>query len=248
MFGDGNFWTTYAFLTAIIIARYFMIAGFFHYYLWLRPAEKVKATRLTRHEPTKATIRHEIIMSTISAFIYAAPAAWVMVMWENGGTALYTEVDGILGWLYIPISILIFLFANDAFFYWTHRAMHHPRLYNLMHRTHHKSKQPTPWAAFSFHPTEALLESWLLPVMAIFIPIHVGAALFVLMAMTVTSVTNHAGWEILPRSWVKGWIGDNIISATHHNMHHTKFNGNYGLHFRLWDKLMGTDIMEPVKK
>ena len=85
-----------------------------------------------------------------------------------------------------------------------------------------------------------------LPVMALFIPIHVGAALFVLMAMTVTSVTNHAGWEILPRKWIDGWVGDNIISATHHNMHHIKYQGNYGLHFRLWDKLMRTDIMQPV--
>ncbi len=241
-----SFWTTYLLLVAIIIARYFAIAGFFHYFLWMRPEEKVQASRLTRHEPTKETIRHEIVMSCISSFIYAAPAAAVMFMWEQGGTALYSDLS-LLDLAYIPASIVIFLLANDAFFYWTHRAMHHPKLYPIMHRTHHKSLQPTPWAAFSFHPTEALLESWLLPAMAIFIPIHVGAALFVLMAMTVTSVTNHAGWEILPRSWLKGWVGENIISATHHNMHHTKFKGNYGLHFRLWDKLMGTDIMEPVE-
>ncbi len=247
MFDTGGFWTTYGLLVAIIIARYFMIAGFFHYYLWMRPEEKVRATRLTRFEPTKETIRHEIVMYVISSFIYSLPAAIVMVMWKEGGTAIYTEINGLWGWAYIPISILIYLFANDAYFYWTHRAMHHPKLFPIMHLTHHRSRQPTPWAAFSFHPTEAALEAWLLPVMALFIPIHVGVALFVLMAMTITSVTNHAGWEILPRSWLKGWIGKNIISATHHNMHHTKFQGNYGLHFRLWDKLMGTDIMKPIE-
>jgi sterol desaturase/sphingolipid hydroxylase (fatty acid hydroxylase superfamily) len=25
-------------------------------------------------------------------------------------------------------------------------------------------------------------------------------------------------------------------------MHHKKFKGNYGVHFRFWDKLMGTEF------
>ncbi len=240
---SGGFWFTYAWLVAIIIARYFAIAGLFHYLLWRRPEDKVRATKLSKYAPTSQTIRHEIVMSVLSSFIYALPAAFVLVMWKEGGTALYTYIDGLWGWFYIPVSIFIFLFANDTFFYWTHRMMHHPKIYPVMHHTHHKSRQPTPWAAFSFHPTEAALEAWLLPVMAIFIPLHLGVALFILMAMTLTSVTNHAGWEIVPRRWLFGWFGTHIISATHHNMHHIKFQGNYGLHFRWWDKWMGTDIM-----
>ena len=96
-------------------------------------------------------------------------------------------------------------------------------------------------ASFSFDAIEAISAAWLLPVMALFIPIHVGTALALLMIMTINAVFNHAGWEVYPDKWIKGWWGEHIITASHHNLHHTKFKGNYGLYFRFWDKLCGTD-------
>jgi len=193
----GQTLVTYFAFTAIIIMRYFLIVWPIHWALWRRPADKVKARRLSKREPTAATIRNEIKLSTISAFIYAAPAAIVLEMWKAGGTAMY---------------------AGD-----------------------HRSVQPTPWASFSFDPIEAVSAAWLLPVMALFIPIHVGTALALLMIMTINAVFNHAGWEVYPDKWVKGWWGKHIITASHHNLHHTKFKGNYGLYFRFWDKVCGTD-------
>jgi Delta7-sterol 5-desaturase len=35
-----------------------------------------------------------------------------------------------------------------------------------------------------------------------------------------------------------------MTSSTHHNMHHSKFNGNYGIHFRIWDRLFGTEFKD----
>jgi sterol desaturase/sphingolipid hydroxylase (fatty acid hydroxylase superfamily) len=61
------------------------------------------------------------------------------------------------------------------------------------------------------------------------------------MLMTINSVFNHAGWEVYPKRWVDGWWGRHIITASHHNLHHTKYRGNYGLYFRFWDKVCGTD-------
>ena len=90
---------TYLAFTAIIIGRYFLIVWPIHWMLWKRPAEKVKARRLSKREPTAATIRNEIKLSTISAFIYAAPAAIVLEMWKAGGTAMYAGLpQGISGW------------------------------------------------------------------------------------------------------------------------------------------------------
>jgi sterol desaturase/sphingolipid hydroxylase (fatty acid hydroxylase superfamily) len=31
-------------------------------------------------------------------------------------------------------------------------------------------------------------------------------------------------------------------TATYHNLHHTQLRGNYGLMFRFWDRLLGTEI------
>jgi sterol desaturase/sphingolipid hydroxylase (fatty acid hydroxylase superfamily) len=33
-----------------------------------------------------------------------------------------------------------------------------------------------------------------------------------------------------------------INTSTFHNMHHSQFSGNYGLMFRLWDRLLGTEL------
>lgn len=231
---------TYLALTAIIIARYFAIVWPIHHMLWTR--EPKHARRLSKREPTRATIRNEITLSVISAFIYAAPAAIVLEIWKAGGTAMYTAAPvTILGWLWLPISGLVYLFAQDTWFYFTHRIMHHRKLFAATHAGHHRSVQPTPWASFSFDPIEAVSSAWLLPVMALVLPIHVGVALLILMLMTINSVFNHAGWEVYPDRWIKGWWGRHIITASHHNLHHTKFKGNYGLYFRFWDKVCGTD-------
>jgi len=64
---------------------------------------------------------------------------------------------------------------------------------------------------------------------------------FLLIFMTVVSVTNHAGWEILPARVTGGPFGAWAISASHHQVHHTDYGANFGLYFRFWDRLMGTD-------
>lgn len=233
---------TYLGFTIIIIARYFAIVWPIHHMLWKRDPNTVKARRLSKREPTAATIRNEIKLSTISAFIYALPAAIVIEMWKAGGTALYTgPIENGTGWIYIAFSALLYLFVQDTWFYWTHRLMHHKKLFAATHAGHHRSVQPTPWASFSFDPIEAISSAWLLPVMALFVPLHLGAALALLMIMTINAVFNHAGWEVYPDKWVKGWFGKIIITASHHNLHHTKFTGNYGLYFRFWDYICGTD-------
>ena len=231
---------TFAGLSAIIVARYFLLVGPIHWALWKRSPKR--ARRLSRRDPTPDTIANEIRLSVISAFIYAAPAAVVLELWKAGGTAIYGGMpDGLVGWLWLPLSAFLYLFAQDTWFYFTHRLMHHPKLFKHTHAGHHRSVQPTPWASFSFDPIEAVSSAWLLPVMALVVPIHWAVAVLILMAMSLNSVFNHAGWEVYPKRWVEGWWGRHVITASHHNLHHTKFRGNYGLYFRFWDRVMGTD-------
>ena len=75
-------------------------------------------------------------------------------------------------------------------------------------------------------------------------PLHVGAALFILTLMTVASVLNHAGWEVFPNAWLRGPFGRQMITASHHHLHHSNFRVNFGLYFRFWDRVCGTDVME----
>jgi len=234
---------TFAVLSVFIILRYLAIAGFFYWALWKRPPEKVHAQRLAKRAPDKKLIRHEIRWSIISSLIYAAAGVIIIEAWRSGHTQIYFEV-GDYGLLYLLISIPLYLFIHDTYFYWTHRAMHHPKVFPIVHKVHHESRQPTPWAGFSFHHTEAVIGALILPLLVFMVPIHVGALIFLLVLMTVTGVTNHAGYEILPKSWVRGFVGEHWISATHHNIHHQKYQTNFALYFRFWDRLMNTDEMD----
>ena len=119
--------------------------------------------------------------------------------------------------------------------------MHHPRLFRVMHKVHHDSRPPTAWAAMSFHPSEALTGAIVVPLLVFLIPIHIAMLGAVLAIMTVMGVTNHMGWEMFPRRFVHSRAGNWVITASHHQRHHERYACNYGLYFRVWDRLCGTD-------
>jgi sterol desaturase/sphingolipid hydroxylase (fatty acid hydroxylase superfamily) len=230
-------------LSVIIVARYFAVAGLFYWLLWKCTSNPLNARKLTDITPPRKLILSEIRWSVIASVIYAVPAVVVIEAWKMGNTALYSEV-GKFGWPYLLLSIFVYLFIHDTYFYWTHRLMHQPAIFRVVHRVHHESRQPTPWAGFSFHPWESIIGAIILPILVFFIPIHIGAILFILVLMTVVSVTNHSGYEIMPDAWLKSFGGRHWISAAHHNLHHLNYQCNFALYFRFWDKLMGTDELE----
>lgn len=186
-------------------------------------------------------MRREIGWSLASAAIYGIPAGVLAWGWRaHGWTRVYTDLHAMPLW-YWPLSVLIYLVAHDTWFYWTHRWMHRPRPFRLAHAVHHASRPPTAWAAMAFHPVEALTGAVVIPALVLLVPIHVAALATVLTVMTVMGVTNHMGWEIFPR-WVwNGRLGGWLITASHHQRHHERYRCNYGLYFRVWDRLCGTD-------
>ncbi|MEM6649706.1 MAG: sterol desaturase family protein [Pseudomonadota bacterium] len=238
-----EFAITYLSMLLIIWARYILFSGIFWAAIWGRPEEKVGGTRLAKIRPPGKTMWREAKTSMAVSLIYAVPAAVLIHMWKQGGTAIYNDWSMVRDIIWAPISLLIYLALHDTYFYWTHRGMHHPKLYAATHQTHHLSKQPTPWAAFSFHPWEAVISAWFIPALAFVIPMHIGVFLFLLTLMTFNAVANHSGWEIWPKRFLDGPLGRHLITARHHNLHHTRFQRNYGLYFRFWDRWMGTDDM-----
>ena len=220
-------------MTLIVGVRYLAVSGGF---AWL-----TKRRLGGLYDGQSAQIRREILWSLASAFIYGAPAGLVAWGWqERGWSRIYSNpADYPLWWL--PLSVLTFLIAHDTWFYWTHRLMHRPAWFKVAHAVHHASRPPTAWAAMSFHPIEAFSGAILIPALVFLIPIHWGALLAVLLVMTVMGVTNHIGWELFPRWLVNGPAGQWLITASHHQKHHDKYLCNFGLYFRFWDRVCGTD-------
>lgn len=221
-------------MTLIVGVRYLITSGAF---AW---ATRVKHRGL--YAGLDRQMRREIGWSLASAAIYGVPAGVVAWGWqEQGWTKIYTDVSAYPLW-YLPVSVLAYLALHDTWFYWTHRWMHEPRLFRIAHAVHHESRPPTAWAAMSFHPWEAVSGAVVIPALVFLIPIHVAALGTVLSIMTIMGVGNHMGWEMFPRWLVHGPAGKWLITATHHQKHHEAYRGNYGLYFRVWDRLCGTDL------
>lgn len=220
-------------MTLIVGVRYLAVSGMF-----------AAATRWRHpglYTGLDAQIRREILWSLASAAIYGIPAGVIAWGWQHDGwTLIYADLAAYPLW-YWPLSVFLYLFAHDTWFYWTHRLLHRPWWFRVAHAVHHASRPPTAWAAMAFHPWEALTGAVVIPLLVFFIPIHVSALGTVLGIMTVMGVTNHMGWEIWPPFMWRGLIGGGLITASHHQRHHAEYRCNYGLYFRFWDRLCGTD-------
>lgn len=163
----------------------------------------------------------------------------------------YTRVYTVLSerdWWYVPLSVVLGLIIHDTYFYWMHRLLHHPIFFKYIHLLHHKSTNPSPWTSYSFHITEAWMEGFILVIVVFVVPMHpLGILLFTLVTFMI-NVYGHLGYEIAPRRFRNSFLFKFLNSSVHHNMHHRKFKGNYGLYFRIWDRLLGTEHPEYVKE
>ena len=237
--GDLVFVT--AVLTLAIAARYVLIAWLVHALVWGRKDGRVRGRRLNRDRPKPAAMRHELKLSLLSSWIYALPAALVIEAWKQGGTLVYLDVNRYgVAWLFV--SGAIYLLVQDAYYYWLHRLMHAKRLFRYMHAGHHRSRQPTAYASFAFDWPEAALSAWVLPALTFLVPIHPVVIVVLLSVMTIAAVLNHSGAELLPDWLVRSPLGDQLISASRHSLHHSHFDANFGLYLTYWDRLLGTDM------
>jgi lathosterol oxidase len=225
---------------ALDLGRYVIAAGglalilklFWRAGLWRRKIQRRSATRKDVSREIFTSLRTALVFSLVGVVIYVGAVTGVYTIYLNFQTA---------GVGYLALSVAAVIVAHDAYFYWTHRLMHHPRLYRWFHRTHHRSVTPTPFAAYAFDVPEALVMALFTPIWLLIVPMH-GLGLFLFLAfMIVRNVMGHAGVELMPRGLADSrWFGW-INSTTHHDLHHATFNYNYGLYFTWWDRLMGTE-------
>jgi Delta7-sterol 5-desaturase len=145
------------------------------------------------------------------------------------------------GWAWFGLSIACTILLHDAYFYWTHRLMHHKRLFPYFHRVHHLSMNPTPWASYAFSPLEALMQAGIFPLAVTVMPLHPFAFLIFMTWQITYNVLGHTGYEFHPRWLMNTPLRHLLNTPTNHVMHHEKMRGNYGIYFNFWDRLMGTN-------
>jgi sterol desaturase/sphingolipid hydroxylase (fatty acid hydroxylase superfamily) len=94
--------------------------------------------------------------------------------------------------------------------------------------------------AYAFHPLEGVVEAAVIYPIVFLIPYHGTAILVFLMFMMIYNAYGHLGFELYPRGFNKYPIGKWLNTSVNHNQYHKHFNGNYGLYFLFWDRVLGT--------
>lgn len=225
---------------AIVSGRYLLMAGPTYLVFWKVLANKLHHRRIQQKFPEYKKLIAEFGWSMATFVVFALMALGVFFLRKAGYTTAYDNISD-YGWGYWIFSVILMAVMHDAYFYWTHRFMHLKSVFKYVHRVHHESSNPSPWAAFAFHPLEAVVEFGIVVVIAFTIPYHVSAMIVFFTYMTIMNVLGHLGYELFPRGFTTGRFTWWHNTSTHHNMHHSKSNCNYGLYFNWWDRLMNTN-------
>ncbi|RWS26879.1 hypothetical protein B4U80_10487 [Leptotrombidium deliense] len=133
-------------------------------------------------------------------------------------------------WVLFELSVCILV--EEVFFYYSHRLLHHPRIYKYIHKRHHEWTAPIAITAVYCHPVEHMFSNLL--------PVFLGP--FILGAHTATS---WLWFTIAMLSTLNAHSGYHLPffpSPEAHDFHHLKFTQNFGI-LGVLDRFHGTDTM-----
>ena len=143
----------------------------------------------------------------------------------------------------IVTHILLFFVLEDAWHYWFHRGLHYGPFYKAIHKLHHTYSAPFGLAAEYASPIEVMLLAFGtvgIPVIWCWATgdLHLFTMYAWVTARLLQAIDAHSGYDFpfSLRRWLPFWAG-----ADYHDVHHSKFIGNYSSSFRWWDWMMDTD-------
>jgi sterol desaturase/sphingolipid hydroxylase (fatty acid hydroxylase superfamily) len=244
MIETTSFWTglVQAFVGQAL--AYFFIVSALFLICWKWGEERLLKYRIQPRKRVNAKqIGFEIRHSLVVLLIGALTATIISLLYASGRTNLTPDANS-LGWPSIVVTTVGLLAFSDAWFYIWHRLLHHPKLFRYVHAVHHKSVDVNPFSTYSFHWIEgALLGAWIVPAV-VFVPIYLPTLAFVQVVGMANNLMSHLGYELLPPSLLRIPLLRWMNTSTFHNLHHTSFDGNYGLMSRFWDRLLGTELSQ----
>ncbi len=232
-------WQLFFFSFQKISSRYFLVALFAFVIYYVIFKNHFFYQKIQQRFPKTADYLREGGYSLLTMLIFSI----IIVVLNSppilAHTTRYKEITE-HSWAYYFLVFPILFFMHDLYFYVAHRIMHHKIFFKYIHLVHHQSVNPSPWAAYAFHPLEAVIEQGIVVLFYFTLPIHITHLAIFFLFSIIYNVYGHLGYELYPRGFNKTLIGKWINTSTNHNQHHQYFKGNYGLYTLIWDRLFGT--------
>lgn len=222
------------------VARYVIFAVAVWLVLWVVLKGVLRSRKIREDTPPARQLAVEFLVSIRSIAIFSSIGVSMFVLERAGllpGPSLANSWG--LGWGIASFALMVI--AHDAWFYWSHRLMHDPRLFRRMHRRHHLSHNPSPFTAYSFDIGEAAVMAVFVPVWMVLVPTSWAVVGLFMLHQIVRNTLGHSGYELMPANRNGRPMFGFLTTTTHHDLHHLQAGWNYGLYFTWWDKLMGTE-------
>ncbi len=185
-------------------------------------------------------IWQEIKNSIIVILVGLVTTPIILILQQMGYTKIYVDPNQ-YGIGYLIFNVVILWLVGDAWFYFAHRWLHKPTLYRYIHAVHHQSLDTTPYTTLSFHFLEPLILSGWIYVSIFLFPVSIIAIGVNQVVGLLNNIKSHLGYEFYPKFFERTPL-KYLVNSTHHNQHHTRYNGNYGLSLRFWDLVFGTEF------
>lgn len=251
-----KFFTDFLLGAFVSLPNYYFWGIFLYVFLYFVFAKNLSSRKNFPHKDFVSTLpqlRREVFYSFISQFVFFASAIWLNIYVQVGFFKFNSNFIENFSYDF-NIWTIPYIFASTAFiyifhgtwFYWTHRAMHHPKIFKHVHKVHHLSRDMTPMSAVSFHPIEAFINGLYGFVLLTIVPLPIHPIAFLIYGILESFLTVyvHSGYELYPKGFTKHWLGKHFPTSTHHNMHHEKIGGNYGINLTFWDRIMDTEFKD----
>ena len=200
-------------------------SAFFH---WMHRREILPHQRVAAGAEPSAALRraawreralgHPVLLLLTGMVVYP------LFVWTGGNLSSPLPTPGML-----ILQLLGCAIINDTVFYWSHRCLHHRRLFRLIHRQHHTFRHVRPVSSEYAHPVENLFNLIALYAGPLLLGCPFPVWVIWVFLRIVETCDAHSGYQFDP------------IASKHafHHLHPTK--GCYGTGLGLWDGLMRTD-------
>lgn len=226
--------------TGVDITRYVAFAVSVWLVLWVACRRLLRSRKIREDTPPVRQLVVEFLVSIRSIAIFSTIGI-SMVLLEGAGLLPGPALAAEWGVVWAIASFVLMVIAHDAYFYWSHRLMHDPRLFRRMHRRHHRSHNPSPFSAYSFDLGEAAVMASFVPLWMIVVPTAWAVLGLFMLHQIVRNTLGHSGYELMPSTSEGKPVVDFLTTTTHHDLHHAEAGWNYGLYFTWWDRMMGTE-------
>jgi len=200
----------------------------------------LRARKIRGESPAAGQMVTEFLFSIRSIAVFATVALAMKLMAPAGVYPLSDLADH-WGPVWFAAALVLMILGHDAFYYWTHRAMHRVAALRGIHARHHRSHNPSPFTAYSFDVREALLMASFVFVWPFVVPTPWAVVPLFIVHQIVRNTLAHAGYELMPARADGRPVLDWLTTATHHDLHHAAPGSNFSLYFTWWDRWMGTE-------